>query len=48
MINFINHSVIKAPDKSIIYIALGVVIQGETNHAQMMMTTGKSLLVASL
>ena len=49
MINFIHNSVIIAPDKSIIYIALGVVIEGETNHAQMIIdTTGKSLLDLSL
>ena len=49
MINFIHNSMIKAPDNSVIYIALGVVIEGETNHAQMIIdTTGQSLLDLSL
>lgn len=49
MINFIHNFVKKIPDKRVIYIALGVVIEGETNHAQMIIdTTGQSLLDLSL
>ena len=49
MINFVHNSMIKASHNSIIYIALGVVIEGETNHAQMIIdTTGQSLLDLSL
>ena len=49
MINLVHNSVTQDLNNHVIYIALGVVIEGETNHAQMIIdTTGQSLLDLSL
>ena len=49
MINLVHNSVTQDLNNQVIYIALGVVIEGETNHAQMIIdTTGQSLLDLSL
>ena len=49
MINLVHNSVTQDLNNHVIYIAIGVVIEGETNHAQMIIdTTGQSLLNLSL
>tara|TARA_B100000963_G_C22533578_1_gene628708 strand:- start:145 stop:600 length:456 start_codon:yes stop_codon:yes gene_type:complete len=49
MINLVHNSVTQDLNNHVIYIALGVVIEGETNHAQMIIdATGQSLLDLSL
>ena len=50
MINLVHNSVTQDLNNHVIYIALGVVIEGETNHAHQMIidTTGQSLLNLSL